>query len=286
MIGLVITGRTYNPETYEISIEPVLAKVIDTGISSLRFWTSYSREQFSASVDFLYCAKWDGTTFSSSDVVRIPACLLTSISGATVDTSVTGLVNGFPQVFSKENPFGDPSLVENTGGIISKVKCPVIYFNDANRLDSLLGVSDFLICYPTTSISPLTFDESSLIYLDASKSNFISPTFVPPTPGGGGTSGSSGTSGTSGVGTSGTGGTSGTSGTSGIGISGSSGTSGTSGTSFFGVTSGSSGTSGSGSSGTSGTSGSSGTRGTSGSFGSGGTSGSSGSSGTSGSCGT
>ena len=185
MIGLVITGRTYNPETYEISINPVQAKVIDTGISSLRFWTSYSREQFSVSVDFFYCAKWNGTSYSTTDIVRMPACLVTSVSGATVDTSLAELVQGKPNIFSSDNIFGDPELFDRSGGIIVKVKCPVIYFKDNDRTDSLIGVSDFLMCYPSLTLGSSSFNYTSLVFFDESKSSFISPTFIPPSTGSG-----------------------------------------------------------------------------------------------------
>lgn len=90
MIGLVVTGRTYNPSNYEISLNPIDAKVIDVGTASVRFWPNKTQSPLTIPIDVLFCAPKDPATgiFSTSEVVRIPFYLLTHIAGASIDTSL------------------------------------------------------------------------------------------------------------------------------------------------------------------------------------------------------
>ena len=105
LIGKVVTGRTYDPETYEISLEQITAKVIDVGMATCRFWPNNSQEPLTFPVDVLFCAPSSGLSFDISQVVRIPFYLLTEIQGATVDISLADLVVGPPTKFTTEVGF-------------------------------------------------------------------------------------------------------------------------------------------------------------------------------------
>ena len=156
MIGLVVTGRSYNPETYEISINPILAKVIDSGISAIRIWPNGSNSPVTVEVDILFCSPWNGVSYSTDEVVRIPYYLLETIVGASVDTTSFESVTGNPTIFNSGNR-GDfiQDITPATGGFITRAKCPVIFFETVqySREDAF---GDFLICYPGSSQGPPT----------------------------------------------------------------------------------------------------------------------------------
>ena len=93
MIGLTVSGRTYDPETYEISRDPVIGRVIDRGTASMRFWPNGSGDPLTIPIDFLFCSLWNGSFFDENEVVRIPFYLLTSITSATIDNSIALLID-------------------------------------------------------------------------------------------------------------------------------------------------------------------------------------------------
>ncbi len=193
MIGLVVSGRTYDPNTYEISLDPITAKVIDYGTASVRFWPNKTQDQLTIPVDVLFCAPWNGTSYSTTEVVRIPFFLLTSISGATVDTSISELVTGNPVNFYTSDQSDFTENPTASGGLIIRTKCPVIFWENSFT-PRVVGFSDYLVCYPAnTSVTPTTFSTSSLYFFEEVKSTFVNPTFVGPTGGGGTTGGSGGT---------------------------------------------------------------------------------------------
>lgn len=177
MVGLVVSGRTYNSENFEISLEPVVGKVIDCGTSVVRIWPNEFSKSVTISVDFLICALQVGNTFSNSEIVRIPYYLLTSILQANVDVSVTYLVNG-PVTSFYTRTFSDfsTSLGTQYGGIIKKAKCPKIIWDDSVPY---VGFSDFFVCYPATNIDPPgAFDQTKLIFIEQNFASYISPTFT------------------------------------------------------------------------------------------------------------
>ena len=200
MIGLVVTGRSYNPETYEISINPIQAKVIDSGISAIRIWPNGSNSPVTVEVDTLFCSPWNGVTYSTDEVVRIPYYLLETIVGASVDTTSFENVTGKPTIFNSGNR-GDfiQDITPATGGFITRAKCPVIFFETVqySREDAF---GDFLICYPVQSQrDPITYDTSSLLFFEEVKSEFINPTYVAPSGTGGGITGPAGPPGADGA---------------------------------------------------------------------------------------
>ena len=200
MIGLVVTGRSYNPETYEISINPVQAKVIDSGISAIRIWPNGSNSPVTVEVDTLFCSPWNGVTYSTDEVVRIPYYLLETIVGASVDTTSFESVTGNPTIFNSGNR-GDfvQDITPATGGFITRAKCPVIFFETVqySREDAF---GDFLICYPVSSQGPpTTYDTSSLLFFEEVKVEFVNPTYTSPSGTGGGTTGPAGPPGSNGA---------------------------------------------------------------------------------------
>ena len=104
MYGLSVVGKTYNPNTYEISLFTVTGKVIDIISCGIRYWPNGSSDSITLTVDALACALWDGTQFTSETVI-IPFFLLESVSGATVDNSYFSYVEG------KETIFNAPHLI-------------------------------------------------------------------------------------------------------------------------------------------------------------------------------
>ena len=176
MVGLVITGRTYNPETYEISLQPTVARVIDTGTATIRIWPNGISSSIITSVDFLICSPYNGESFSETEVVRIPFYLLNKINGAEVNTDTASLVKGKTTNFYTNNgtDFSE-NIVSEMGGIITKAKCPKIIWNGNVPYS---GFSDFYVCYPTLTSNPPEFNKDTLIFIEEISSNFISPTFV------------------------------------------------------------------------------------------------------------
>ena len=182
MYGLSVKGKTYNPITYEISIEPVTGKVIDIGTSIVRFWPNGSGSQITISVDVLICSPSfdDGASYSDSETIIIPFYLLTRVSGASIDSSLSSYVKGPQTNFITDNrsDFTESGIL--IGGLIRKCKCPVIFWENSFN-PRVIGFSDFLLCYPTSSsILPYTFDNNSLLFIEEVKSTFIYPTYTNP----------------------------------------------------------------------------------------------------------
>ena len=201
MIGLVVTGRSYNPETYEISINPIQAKVIDSGISAIRIWPNGSNSSVTVEVDTLFCSPWNGVSYSTDEVVRIPYYLLETIVGASVDTTSFESVTGNPTIFNSGNR-GDfiQDITPATGGFITRAKCPVIFFETVqySREDAF---GDFLICYPALLSREgfTTYDTSSLLFFEEVKAEFVNPTYTAPSGTGGGITGPAGPPGADGA---------------------------------------------------------------------------------------
>lgn len=191
MIGKVVTGRTYDPETYEISLRQVTAKVIDVGMATCRFWPNDSQEPLTFPIDVLFCAPSDGLSFDATQVVRIPFYLLTEIQGASVDISLADLVVGPPTKFTTDNLEDFTEDYTATGGIVARAKCPVIFWENSFH-PRVVGFSDYLVCYPLVSQDPLIFDSTNLLFFQEVKAEFVNPTFVGPTGGTGGSGGSGG----------------------------------------------------------------------------------------------
>jgi hypothetical protein len=188
LIGKVVIGRTYDPETYEISLRQVTARVIDVGMATCRFWANDSQNPVSFPIDVLFCAPFNGITFDTAQVVRMPFYLLTEIQGASVDISLADLVTGPPTKFTTDNLEDFTEGQTATGGIVTRAKCPVIFWENSFQ-PRVVGFSDYLVCYPLISQSPLDFDSSSLLFFQEIKAEFINPTFTGPTGGTGGTAG-------------------------------------------------------------------------------------------------
>ena len=202
MIGKVVTGRTYDPKTYEISLEQVTAKVIDVGMATCRFWPNGSPDPLTFPIDVLFCAPFDGLTFDTSRVVRIPFYLLTKIQGASVDVSLADLVVGPPTKFTTDDSEDFTEDYATTGGIVTRAKCPVIFWENSFN-PRVVGFSDYLVCYPLVSQDPLIFDSDNLLFIEEVKAEFVNPTFVGPTGGSGGTGATGATGGTGATGATG-----------------------------------------------------------------------------------
>jgi hypothetical protein len=190
LIGLTVSGRTYNPETYEISRDPVIGRVIDRGTAAMRFWPNGSGEPLTIPIDFLFCSLWNGVAFDDNEVVRIPFYLLTSITSATIDNSIAaGVIGPNVQFYTFDrSDFTDGLNV--TGGIITKAKCPVIFWEN-NFNPRVVGFSDHLVCYQLVTLSPATYNTSVLYFIEEVRAEFINPTYT----GGGGGGGGTGTTG-------------------------------------------------------------------------------------------
>ncbi len=186
MVGLTISGRTYNPETYEISLNAVQGLVITSGSTPFRFWSSNNNEWITIPVTFYYCAEIVNSIPDENSVVSIPAFLIESITDGQIDTTIAPYVTGFSYSFSPDLPYAikDPETVN--AGIISRASLPVPYFKDGDRTD--FSFSDFFVCYNLSSVSPVTPDTSIIRFIDASKCTYGANTS-------GGTSETSGTPG-------------------------------------------------------------------------------------------
>ena len=156
----------------------------------MRFWPNGSGDPLTIPIDFLFCSLWNGTAFDDNEVVRIPFYLLTSITGATIDTSIALGVIG-PNVNFYTNDRSDFTESQNvTGAIITKAKCPVIFWENLFN-PRVVGFSDHLVCYNLVSLIPFSYDASILYFIEEVKSEFINPTYT----GGGGTGSGTGPTG-------------------------------------------------------------------------------------------
>ena len=160
MIGLVVKGRTYDSDSFSVSLNPVQAKVIDTGSATVRIWPNSNSESMVTTVDFLLCAPFNGISYSTTETVKIPFFLLTEIVGASVDTTLGSYVSGQITLFKTQtNSDFSKTLESYDGGIITKAKCPKIIWSGTN---SYLGFSDYFVCYPQiTTITGPTFNTST-----------------------------------------------------------------------------------------------------------------------------
>jgi hypothetical protein len=173
MIGLEITGRRYNPDTYEVSRDPVEAKIIDTGRSSIKIWVNGSLYPSVFTVDTCICSTFNNSTgeYDSNNISIIPFYLVTTIISGTVDTSKYSLVSGKNTKFY--TGIGEDFTTTDemfTGGLIIKGLCPVVFFEETGSIGGRLYTSgDYLLCYP--SIVPGEFDETRIIFIEEIKSS-------------------------------------------------------------------------------------------------------------------
>lgn len=169
MIGLEISGRSYDPLTYEISSNPVQGRIIDIGKASIKIWINGSSTPSYFSVDVAYCSPFINGSYSTESVIRIPVYLFTSIQSAPVDTSK------YSYVYGKKNNFLDftESREYYEGVVIFRSVCPVILYESSNKIYS---EGNFLICYPIIS-SPEDYDENNLIFIEELKCIFLDPTY-------------------------------------------------------------------------------------------------------------
>ncbi len=156
----------------------------------MRFWPNGSGEPLTIPIDFLFCSLWNGVAFDDNEVVRIPFYLLTSITSATIDNSIAaGVIGPNVQFYTFDrSDFTDGLNV--TGGIITKAKCPVIFWEN-NFNPRVVGFSDHLVCYQLVTLSPATYNTSVLYFIEEVRAEFINPTYT----GGGGGGGGTGTTG-------------------------------------------------------------------------------------------
>jgi hypothetical protein len=178
MYGLSVVGKTYNPNTYEISLFTATGKVIDIISCGIRYWPNGSSDSITLTVDALACALWDGTQFTSETVI-IPFFLLESVSGATVDNSYFSYVEGKETIFNTGiSDFTEDQ--EKSGVLVRKCKCPDLFWED-NFKERESVPSDFLMCYPMSDPSdPSTYDNSKLIFIKEAGATFISPSYQQP----------------------------------------------------------------------------------------------------------
>jgi hypothetical protein len=173
MIGLEITGRTYNPITYEISNEIKQAKIIDVGLSSIKIWPNGTGNPSILTVDVAYCSPFDGVEYTTNSTIIIPIYLLTSVISAEVDTTKYSLVSGKnTKMYTQSGEDFTEDDIISTGGLVVRSVCPLGFFDSSGVTYSQ---GNFLICYPL--IDPSTFDENSLIFIQEIKSDLISPTY-------------------------------------------------------------------------------------------------------------
>jgi hypothetical protein len=176
LVGLIIKGKSYDPYTYEISLNEVEGKVISKGISTFRFWNSNNNEWISLPVGFYYCSLFDGTEYNENIVVAIPAFLISSITDAEIDDSISDYVSGYPFYFSSELPYAIEDNINNcNAAVIEKSVLPVPYFKDSDKTQ--FSTSDFFICYEVSSISPLSINQSSIKFIDPIKCTYVNPSY-------------------------------------------------------------------------------------------------------------
>lgn len=204
MIGLTITGKSYNSENFEISLSNITGKVINKGISNFRFWVNNNYGWINIPVDFYYCAPLVNNVFDYSNPVSIPSFLLSSVSQAIIDNSLFSYVTGNTYSFSESFPYGTKDNTIKNCVLISKASCPVAYFTETGNPS--FSSSEFYICYDLLSTTTLQFDNTTLSFIDPSKCSYTESflnnrTSVAntSTAGTAGTSGTSGTAGTSGL---------------------------------------------------------------------------------------
>jgi hypothetical protein len=178
LVGLTITGKSYNPDTYEISLDDVEGKVISSGLSSFRFWSPNNNDWVSLQVGFYYCSFWNGTGFDSSNVIAIPGFLISTIRNGVEDTSISSYITGYTFIFSSELPYAIKDVAISNAVIVTKTVFPIAYFKDAAK--SQFDTSDFFICYSLSSTNPITINKNSVKFMDPIRCTYIDPTYTVP----------------------------------------------------------------------------------------------------------
>lgn len=177
MQNLLVIGKTYNPNTYEISSNSILAKVIDIGTISIKIWPNKSKNSCIIPVDALFCfPSINNNTFSLNKNVIIPFFLLEKVYDSPIDMSIPYLINGYKTNFITNNNYDFTISKEiYTIGLIRKCKCPIIFWEN-NFNDRNCSYADYLMGYKAT-YNPQTNNYTyniteNVIFIEESKALF------------------------------------------------------------------------------------------------------------------
>ncbi|NBU98258.1 MAG: hypothetical protein EBS19_08625, partial [Spirochaetia bacterium] len=137
MIGLSVSGKSYNFSTKEISINDYYAEVIHIEKRNVCLWINGSHLSLECIVDVLTCKNYE-----DDQIIEIPVFLLTRIDKAPgIDTNF--FVEGNKTNFIGDQKNTDFLVEENLitkGFIIGKYACPLIEWGNGFR-DSSRSIS-------------------------------------------------------------------------------------------------------------------------------------------------